>query len=427
MGHRETNVTEPKVFISYSHDSDSHRAWVRRLATDLRSAGIDATLDLWDLTPGQDIVAFMQTGITGSNRVLLICTDLYREKAEQGSGGVGYERLIVTSELVQNIDTRKFVPITRDNLSKRIPAFLGPRLYVDFCEDADYDARLVELLHELHGEPASTKPPIGPNPFSGSAPSPMAGTGAGPSGLTSTGARLLDSPWFELHAAKARARLTTLNRAGAMEIRLGLHDPIGKSQIELLNAVRTSEIRTFGWPIGILLENREEYRPRPTPDGIRAEIAISEQGERESYDYWAAGATGDFYLLQSLFEDMRDTSKLYFNTRIVRVAEAFMFGARLYRTLGVTEEARLSVRVSHFGLHGRELASSTMSRHVSPRATDEDLSQTEFVAPLESLDGELGQHVQQVLGPLFMLFDFMEFGAEIYEDIVSRFVRGEVS
>ncbi|MCH7712967.1 MAG: hypothetical protein IIC99_05030 [Chloroflexi bacterium] len=35
----------PTVFISYSHDSDVHKAWVLSFATDLRDNGIDATLD----------------------------------------------------------------------------------------------------------------------------------------------------------------------------------------------------------------------------------------------------------------------------------------------------------------------------------------------------------------------------------------------
>lgn len=29
-------VEHPKVFISYSHDSDTHKNWVLKLATDLR-------------------------------------------------------------------------------------------------------------------------------------------------------------------------------------------------------------------------------------------------------------------------------------------------------------------------------------------------------------------------------------------------------
>ena len=50
----------PKVFISYSHDSQSHKDWVRQLATDLRDKGIDAILDQWELKLGDDLAAFME-------------------------------------------------------------------------------------------------------------------------------------------------------------------------------------------------------------------------------------------------------------------------------------------------------------------------------------------------------------------------------
>jgi hypothetical protein len=59
-------MTAPKVFISYSHDTPAHKDWVRGLAGDLRSKGIDAVLDQWDLSAGQDIVAFMAERPTGS-------------------------------------------------------------------------------------------------------------------------------------------------------------------------------------------------------------------------------------------------------------------------------------------------------------------------------------------------------------------------
>jgi hypothetical protein len=118
----------PLVFISYSHDSGEHKAWVRQLTTDLRTNGIDAVLDQWDLSPGQDIVAFMQRGVSKSDRVLMVCSDIYVAKSDGGLGGVGYERLIVTSELVANIDTKKFLPIIRNNSStQKTPIFLGPR------------------------------------------------------------------------------------------------------------------------------------------------------------------------------------------------------------------------------------------------------------------------------------------------------------
>lgn len=35
----------PIVFISYSHDSDGHKEWVKALATRLRHHGVDVILD----------------------------------------------------------------------------------------------------------------------------------------------------------------------------------------------------------------------------------------------------------------------------------------------------------------------------------------------------------------------------------------------
>ncbi len=65
-------MSAPKVFISYSHDSDGHKKWVRHLATDLRANGVDVSLDQWDLELGQDVVEFMRRGITESDRVTFV-------------------------------------------------------------------------------------------------------------------------------------------------------------------------------------------------------------------------------------------------------------------------------------------------------------------------------------------------------------------
>ena len=66
--------------------------------------------------------------------------------------------------------------------------------------------------------------------------------------------------------------------------------------------MRGATISTFGWPIGVILDNRDEYRPRPTADGIEAEIAIAGPAEldRTSYDLWKLYRDGRFYTLLSL-------------------------------------------------------------------------------------------------------------------------------
>jgi hypothetical protein len=98
-------MAAPKAFISYSHDSPEHKAWALKLGSDLRAKGIDVVLDQWDLVPGQDVSLFMQKGIAEADRALMICSANYVQKAEAGVGGVGFERLIVTAEVIQSIDT----------------------------------------------------------------------------------------------------------------------------------------------------------------------------------------------------------------------------------------------------------------------------------------------------------------------------------
>jgi hypothetical protein len=155
----------PKVFISYSHDSPGHKQWVLKLASDLRKNGVDAVLDQWDLSPGEDITHFMESGLRGADRVVVICSEQYVIKANEGKGGVGYEKMIVSAELIENLGTKKFIPIIRKAGNPPVPKFLGYRLYIDFENDNTYATSLEELLREIHDVPTPTKPPIGHNPF----------------------------------------------------------------------------------------------------------------------------------------------------------------------------------------------------------------------------------------------------------------------
>jgi hypothetical protein len=409
---------------------------VLRLASELRANGIDAKLDRWDLSPGQDMAAFMAGGIRTADRVLLICTGRYVSKAEAGTGGVGYERLIVTAEVVGSIDTNKFIPIVRNNASERkVPYFLGARMYIDFSDDAQYLAKLRELMGDIHQAPAAMRPPLGDNPFRGEViESAELVRVADPSGATAAGVPILNGEWFQAQHGTATEGLTRLNigaigakagsHAGAMEVRFGLHNGLNKSQIELLSAVRTSQILTFGWPIAVLLDHPES-RPRPFGDGIRAELP---RADWNSYDYWAVRKNGDFYLLQSLFEDSRERDALFFNTRIMRVTEALMFAYKLYTALGAAPDAKISVRFTHSGLVGRTLKSASLNRLLSDNhKSHEDLSETETVIVLGDIKSALVDEVQRVCAPMFMLFEFQEFAREVYEDIVRRFEKGEAT
>ncbi|AZC63169.1 toll/interleukin-1 receptor domain-containing protein [Pseudomonas chlororaphis] len=158
--------TPPKVFISYSHDTEAHKDWVLALATRLVANGVDVVLDQWDLTLGSDLPRFMESGLTMAHRVLTVCTESYVAKANAGVRGVGYEKMILTAQLMQDMSSDRIIPVIRNNaLTPPVPTFLSSRVYIDFCDDLSYEARYAELLRDIHGEQIKPRPPLGKNPF----------------------------------------------------------------------------------------------------------------------------------------------------------------------------------------------------------------------------------------------------------------------
>lgn len=155
----------PKVFISYSHDTMDHKKWVMELATRMRNNGIDSIIDQWELKPGDDLPHFMETNLESSDKVIMICTEKYVDKANSGTGGVGYEKMIVTSSLLRNIDENKIIPIIKQVSTKKLPTFLKTKLYIDFSKTEDLEFSFDELIRTIHNSPVYKKPEIGDNPF----------------------------------------------------------------------------------------------------------------------------------------------------------------------------------------------------------------------------------------------------------------------
>tara|TARA_E500000305_G_C4024417_1_gene240916 strand:- start:1042 stop:2652 length:1611 start_codon:yes stop_codon:yes gene_type:complete len=155
----------PKVFVSYSHDSDEHKKWVENLAFILRKDfGIDVILDTWDLKFGNVLPKFMET-LTEADRVLMICTDNYCEKCDQDNrSGVAYEKLLMSAELMKDVYDNTLIQVVRDNEKARLPKFVGVRLYADFRNDAIFYDQIKKLAANIYGVEYA-KPTLGRNPF----------------------------------------------------------------------------------------------------------------------------------------------------------------------------------------------------------------------------------------------------------------------
>ncbi|WP_181366213.1 toll/interleukin-1 receptor domain-containing protein [Cupriavidus plantarum] len=156
--------TPPQVFLSYSHDSVEHKAWVQQLALNLRNLGVDVVLDQWHTGPGDDLAAFMQRSVTNSDFVVMVCTESYVSKIVNNTGGVGFEHNLVTGQLLRELDTSKFIPVIRQSAWPRqvIPS-LATRYYVDLSDGQPFREGVEALARKLH-KMAPVLPPLGPRP-----------------------------------------------------------------------------------------------------------------------------------------------------------------------------------------------------------------------------------------------------------------------
>lgn len=159
------SVVPPRVFVSYSHDSAHHKEWGLDLASTLRKRGVDVVLDQWDLKPGNDLPHFMETELVKADYIVVICTENYVSKANNGQGGVGYEKGILSAALMKDINQNKVIPILRGTNETSLPTFLSSKLYINFSKDDEIEYSLDDLLRALLDAPLYEKPEIGSSPF----------------------------------------------------------------------------------------------------------------------------------------------------------------------------------------------------------------------------------------------------------------------
>lgn len=157
---------KPKVFISYSWSSD---ALVLELAQRLYSHGVEVVLDKWDLKEGQDKYVFMERCVSDPTitKVLIICDKAYAQKANDRTGGVGDETVIISSEMYGNAKQEKFIPIIveRDEEGKEyVPTYIKTRIYIDLSDPEKYEKEYEKLLRNIYERPQNVKPQLGKMP-----------------------------------------------------------------------------------------------------------------------------------------------------------------------------------------------------------------------------------------------------------------------
>ena len=160
----EGDTIPPKVFISYSQDSDEHADRVLALADRLREDGIDASLDQYEAAPEEGWLRWMTKQIKAADFVLLVCTEVYYRRVmgeeEPGKGkGADREGLLIDEAIYDaNGRIKKFIAVLLESAKETdIPDWLRPYTHHRVESDDGYEQLYRRLTHQ-HGTP---KPELG--------------------------------------------------------------------------------------------------------------------------------------------------------------------------------------------------------------------------------------------------------------------------
>lgn len=166
----KNRIEHPKIFISYAWGSQEHDEKVIALAANLKGDGVDVIFDKWQLKEGNDTFKFMEKSVLDESitNVLILIDPIYAKKANERAGGVGTETQIISSEVYNKVEQRKFIPIVfeRDdegNVCK--PQYLKGLLHFDLSLPDTYDTEYQRMVRTLYGidtykEPELGKPPV---------------------------------------------------------------------------------------------------------------------------------------------------------------------------------------------------------------------------------------------------------------------------
>lgn len=147
---KKTSAESSDVFIMYSWDSEQHKDKVLSFWKTLRENGFNAFFDrqFSQENTAPDFNVMMHKAITDYNKIIIILSEGYKDRANNFIGGVGNEYSMV----IKDIDShpKKYILISFDKITNAIfPAFLKGREVVQISDKS----HLEKLFGKLKNVP----------------------------------------------------------------------------------------------------------------------------------------------------------------------------------------------------------------------------------------------------------------------------------
>lgn len=161
-----------KVFVSYAHESDEHKAQVLAFATFLRETGIDTVLDLWAADVRRDWGSWAIQEMTSADFVLVVASDRYRRSGDGHGPNAEHRGLQSESAVLRDLvhgDRTAWLPkilpvILPGHEIDEIPLFLQPHTASRYHVTEFTASGAEDLLRVILRQPGHIAPEIGPEP-----------------------------------------------------------------------------------------------------------------------------------------------------------------------------------------------------------------------------------------------------------------------
>jgi hypothetical protein len=154
----------PRVFISYSYDSEDHMERTLRLSDRLiTEGGLDCWIDQYEQSPEEGWATWCEKQILDAIYVLVVCTPEYRRRFDRvepaGSDhGVKWEGAIITQVIYNDGRNRKFIPVVfADSDAKSIPLVMQGYTFYNVSTEKGY----TDLYRRLTNQPRVVRPTPG--------------------------------------------------------------------------------------------------------------------------------------------------------------------------------------------------------------------------------------------------------------------------
>jgi hypothetical protein len=148
----ETKLSKT-VFVTYAWESDLFNTQIISFVNFLRERGFDASMDRKrsQEETSLNLNKMMVEGIHNSDKVIVILTEKYREKADKFEGGVGMEYQLILEDIKKSTNKYILVSFGTATIENITPAGLKGRLVLDLKKDQD-ENDFNELISKIKEE-----------------------------------------------------------------------------------------------------------------------------------------------------------------------------------------------------------------------------------------------------------------------------------